>query len=81
MMVSLGYPDGEIIPWTEFLEAVRKIARVLSAPLSVDIVGGFGADAGDVASTIKGILEAGGIGINIEDFVHATKKLEPVENR
>jgi 2-methylisocitrate lyase-like PEP mutase family enzyme len=79
MMVSLGYPDGEIIPWTEYLEAVRKIARVLSAPLSVDIVGGFGADAGDVASTIKGILEAGGIGINIEDFVHATKKLEPVE--
>ena len=81
MMVSLGYSDGEVIPWTEFLEAVRKIARVLTVPLSVDIVAGFGADASDVASRIKGIIEAGAIGINIEDFVHATQKLEPVEKQ
>lgn len=81
MMVSLGYPDGELIPRDEFLEAVSRIAAVLSIPLSVDIVGGFANDPRELASTIKGVIDAGGIGVNIEDFVHETKRFEPVEKQ
>jgi len=81
MMVSLGYPDGEEIPTEEFVSAVRRISRALSVPLTVDIVGGFGQDPEDVAQTVKSIVDAGAVGINIEDFVHSTKALLPVENQ
>ncbi len=79
MLVSLGYPDGEVISRDEFVMAVRRIAGVLSVPLSVDIVAGFGRTTKEVLTTVKAILKVGGIGINIEDFAHATKILFPIE--
>src|SRR5712692_5828655 len=81
LVVSLGYPAGEVVGRDEFVAAVERIARVLSVPLSVDIVAGFGKTTREVVATVKAILKAGGIGINIEDFVHATKKLYPVERQ
>jgi len=81
MLVSLGYPDGEVISRDEFVSAVGRIARVLSVPLSADVVAGFGKTAKDVLVTVKAILKTGAVGINIEDFVHATKKLYPVERQ
>ena len=81
MLVSLGYPDGEVISRDEFVSAVGKIARVLSVPLSADVVAGFGKTTKDVLVTVKGILKTGAVGINIEDFTHATKKLYPIERQ
>jgi 2-methylisocitrate lyase-like PEP mutase family enzyme len=80
-MVSLGFPDGERIPREEYISAVARIARVLSVPLSADVVSGFGDDTKDVAATVKGVIEAGAVGINIEDFAHETKKLHPLERQ
>ena len=81
MMVSLGYPDGEVIDRREMVSAVRRIARVLAVPLSADVVAGFGATPNEVAATVRSVIEAGAIGINIEDFVHATKELFTVEKQ
>ncbi len=79
MLVSLGYPDGELVGRDEFVSAVERIARVLSVPLSADIVAGFGKTTKEVVATVKAILKTGAVGINIEDFAHSTKKLYPVE--
>ena len=81
LTVSLGYPDGEVIGRDEFLLAVQRIARVLSVPLSVDIVAGFGKTTKEVLTTVKAVLKAGGIGVNIEDFAHTTKKLYPIDRQ
>jgi 2-methylisocitrate lyase-like PEP mutase family enzyme len=81
MLVSLGYPDGEDIPSSEFVSAVRRIARVLSVPLSVDVVGGFGNTPESVAKSVRAVVSAGAVGINIEDFVHSAKKLLPLEKQ
>jgi len=81
MLVSLGYPDGEEIPPKEFDAAVGRISRVLSVPLSVDVVGGFGDTPERVARSVRAVIRAGAVGINIEDFVHASKKLLPVEKQ
>jgi 2-methylisocitrate lyase-like PEP mutase family enzyme len=81
MLVSLGYPDGEVINRDEFVSAVRRIARALSIPLSADIVAGFGKTSKEVLATVKAILKAGAIGVNLEDFIHAKKKLYPVERQ
>lgn len=81
MMVSLGYPDGEEIPTEEFVSAVKRIARALAVPLSADLVGGFGDSPQGVARSVKSVISAGAVGINIEDFVHITKKLLPVDKQ
>jgi 2-methylisocitrate lyase-like PEP mutase family enzyme len=81
LMVSLGYPDGEVIGREEFFSAVRRIVKALSVPLSADVVGGFGETPREVVSTVRSIIQAGAIGINIEDFVHSAKKLHPVEKQ
>jgi len=81
MLVSLGYPDGEVIGRDGFVSAVGRIARVLSVPLSADVVAGFGKTTKEVLVTVKAILKTGAVGINIEDFTHATKKLYPIERQ
>ena len=81
MMVSLGYPDGEVVSRDEYISAVRRIAKVLGVPLSTDIVAGFGKTTKEVLTTVRAVLKAGAIGINIEDFAHATRKLYPIERQ
>jgi 2-methylisocitrate lyase-like PEP mutase family enzyme len=81
VMVSLGYPDGEEIPRRELVSAVGRIAGALSVPLSVDVVGGFGSASAEVARTVRAVVQAGAVGVNIEDFVHATKRLVPVADQ
>jgi 2-methylisocitrate lyase-like PEP mutase family enzyme len=75
MMVSLGYQDGETIPRQEYIEAVRRIGKAVSVPFSVDVVAGFGRTPKEVSETVQEVVHAGAVGINIEDFDHATKKL------
>src|SRR5260370_9973398 len=77
LTVSLGYPDGEGIGRDEFLLAVQRIARVLSVPLSVDIVAGFGKTTKEVLTTGKAVLKAGGIAGNIGDFSPTTQTPHP----
>ncbi len=67
VMVSLGYPDGEEIPRAEYLAAVRRIASRLSVPLSVDLVAGFGHSPAEVVDTVRAAVDAGAVGINLED--------------
>ena len=81
MLVSLGYPDGEGIPHGEFVGAVGRIARVLSVPLNADVVGGFGDSPEGVARSVKAVVDAGAVGINIEDFAHGSKELLPLRSQ
>src|SRR5438445_5526409 len=65
----------------EFVSAVERISRVVAGRVSVDIGAGFGKTTKEEVATVKAILKAGGVGINIEDFAHATKKLFPTERQ
>jgi 2-methylisocitrate lyase-like PEP mutase family enzyme len=64
---SLGYADGSKLPTTELVAAVKRIIRVLSVPLTVDIENGYSDDPSEVATLARAITEAGAVGINIED--------------
>src|SRR5262249_6275640 len=67
---SLGYPDGEAAPREEIAAAISRIARSIDAALSADIASGFGRTPADVAETIRMLIDAGAVGINLEDAVH-----------
>jgi 2-methylisocitrate lyase-like PEP mutase family enzyme len=65
--VSLGYPDGEQIPKHELFQAVRRISDALAVPLSADIESGYGRTSAELADTLRRVVDAGAVGLNIED--------------
>lgn len=67
MAWSLGYADGEQAPLTEVLAAIERITRVVELPVTVDIEGGYGETPADVAATVRAVIAAGAVGINLED--------------
>ena len=64
---ALGYPDGEKIGRQTMLEAVRRIASGVSVPVTADMVAGFGPTPADAAETVRGVIAAGAVGLNMED--------------
>jgi len=68
VMVSLGYPDGEKMPRRELAAVVERIASRLSIPLSADVVSGFGRTTHAALVTVRSMIEAGAVGINLEDL-------------
>jgi 2-methylisocitrate lyase-like PEP mutase family enzyme len=64
---SLGYPDGEKIQRDEMLKTVARIASSVTLPVSADVEAGYGPKPEDAALTVKGVIEAGAVGMNLED--------------
>jgi len=64
---SLGWPDGQCLPWAELKAAVVRLLRVARVPLSVDIEAGYGSEPEAVAARVLELTELGVAGINIED--------------
>jgi 2-methylisocitrate lyase-like PEP mutase family enzyme len=64
---SLGYPDGEQIGRREMAEAVARIARRVAVPVTADMEAGYGPAAEDVVATVQAVVEAGAVGLNLED--------------
>ncbi|MEL3950014.1 MULTISPECIES: isocitrate lyase/PEP mutase family protein [Streptomyces] len=60
---SLGYADGAVPP-REMFEAVGRIARAVSVPVSADVEDGYGLPA---RKLVGRLLDAGVVGCNLED--------------
>jgi 2-methylisocitrate lyase-like PEP mutase family enzyme len=73
---SLGYPDGQQAPRALVLDAIRRIASAVSVPVTADVERGYDADG--VAETVRGVLDAGAVGVNLEDG-RTGGKLAPAE--
>lgn len=67
---SLGYADGEQMSRDQMLQVVEGIASHVSIPLSADMERGYGETPEDVAETVRGVIGAGAVGINIEDGIN-----------
>ena len=75
---SLGYPDGQHISRVEMLAVVKRIAAKVSVPVSADLEAGYGESADEMAATARALIEAGAVGLNLEDGLEETE-LVPVE--
>ncbi|MFD4135338.1 isocitrate lyase/phosphoenolpyruvate mutase family protein [Streptomyces goshikiensis] len=65
---SRGAEDHEGQTFEEVLAAVRPIIAAVDVPVSVDLEAGYGQEP---AGLVAGLIEAGGVGLNIEDTVHS----------
>lgn len=64
---SRGYPDGQRISRDEMLDVVGRIARAVRVPVTADLEAGYGTTPKEMAETTKAAIEAGAIGMNLED--------------
>ena len=67
---ALGYPDGEHAPWSEVVAATARIVRSARVPVTADIEAGYGVTTAEVAAHVAEIIQAGVVGINLEDGLH-----------
>ena len=65
---SVGKTDNEGMTFDDLLTRVSQITAAVDVPVSVDIESGYG-EAPD--RLIEGLLDAGAVGLNIEDTVHS----------
>jgi len=66
---SLGYSDGEGMPFTDYLLIIKRIVSAIRVPLTVDIEMGYGKTNAEVYTNILKLVELGVAGINIEDSI------------
>jgi 2-methylisocitrate lyase-like PEP mutase family enzyme len=71
-----GYPDGQRIPRERMLEAVARVCAAVSIPVSADLESGYGDSAESLERTVAGMLEAGAVGLNLED--HSGAPMDPL---
>jgi 2-methylisocitrate lyase-like PEP mutase family enzyme len=64
---TLGYPDGQRISREEMLEVVARIAAKVKVPVTADVEAGYGNRPEDAALTARAVIEAGAVGLNLED--------------
>ncbi|WP_328672724.1 isocitrate lyase/PEP mutase family protein [Streptomyces sp. NBC_00328] len=67
---SLGVADGDRLDRDDSLAAVARIAAVVRVPVSADIESGYASDAQGVGDTVRAVLAAGAVGVNIEDALY-----------
>jgi 2-methylisocitrate lyase-like PEP mutase family enzyme len=68
MADSVGKADQEGMTFDDVVTRVKQITAAVDVPVSVDIESGYGQSP---TRLITGLLDAGAVGLNIEDTVHS----------
>jgi 2-methylisocitrate lyase-like PEP mutase family enzyme len=76
---SLGYEDGEELPFEILLRLAKKVVETIRVPFTVDMEGGYSRTIDGIIENIKKMHDAGAVGINLEDTIAgAARQLQPV---
>ena len=73
-----GFEDGEQLPLDLMLANLERIVASVDLPVSTDIEGGYGRDPDKLAEAVERVIEAGAVGINLEDQVVGGEGLHDV---
>ncbi len=80
LATAFGYDDGENLPFDMILRVAGRVTQTVKIPLTIDIEGGYGDGATEIAERIKMLYEAGVVGVNLEDTLpKPTRQLRPAE--
>lgn len=62
-----GFPDGDALPTDRLIAVIEGVVRAANVPVSADIEGGYTDDLTELSETIRKVIGAGAVGINLED--------------
>lgn len=81
---SQGYADGHHFPPERLAITIADIARVVSVPITCDAEGGYSDDPKEAAENVLAFINAGAVGINLEDGKQPhelhLRKIEAIRN-
>ncbi len=69
---SRGQGDNEDMTLDDALDGIRRIATAVDVPVSADVESGYDTPP---AELVARVLEAGAVGINVEDTVHSEGRM------
>jgi len=64
---TMGYPDGQHMGLKETIRVIRNLVPRIDLPISADIEAGYSSSTEGVVKTTHEVLDAGAVGINLED--------------
>ena len=65
---AYGYADGDVLPMDKVIATIAMAVKAAGdVPVTADIEGGFTDDLDQLSANIARVIEAGAVGINIED--------------
>lgn len=72
---SRGQHDNEGMTLGDALDGIRRVTEAVDVPVTADVESGYDTPAEEL---VQRVLEAGAVGINIEDTVHSQGRLREV---
>ncbi len=78
---SLGYYDGERLARSTMIATVERIAHAVDVPVTADMERGYGDSLVELSETIRLLIAAGAVGLNIEDSLGEEHELRGVEEQ
>jgi 2-methylisocitrate lyase-like PEP mutase family enzyme len=76
---SLGVPDAAGLGARKAAEVIARITAAVSVPVSADIEAGYGDSPDAVAATVLAAVQAGAVGVNLEDRREGTLLFETAQ--
>ena len=73
---SRGQRDNEGMTLDDALDGIRRVTAAVDVPVTADLESGYGTPA---AELVERLLDAGAVGVNIEDTVHGEGRLREVQ--
>lgn len=67
---SLGAPDGDALGRDAAVDLVGRVVAAVPLPVTADIESGYGDTVDEVAATVRAVVAAGAVGVNVEDARH-----------
>ncbi|HZY36977.1 MAG TPA: isocitrate lyase/phosphoenolpyruvate mutase family protein [Mucilaginibacter sp.] len=76
---SLGFEDGENLPFDSLLQLAKRVVEVVHIPFSVDMEAGYSRTVAGIIENINKLHDAGVVGINLEDTIPgAARQFRPL---
>jgi 2-methylisocitrate lyase-like PEP mutase family enzyme len=66
---SLGYEDGEKLPFDNLFKLAKRVIEVVDIPFTVDVEAGYSRTLDGIIENIKKLHDIGVVGINLEDTI------------
>jgi 2-methylisocitrate lyase-like PEP mutase family enzyme len=73
---SRGQADNEGMTLADALDGIRRVTASVDVPVSADVESGYDTPAKEL---VERVLDAGAVGINVEDTVHSQGRLREVQ--
>lgn len=71
---TLGYADGQNVPRELMMQAIARIANAVSVPVTADIESGYADSPKGLGESMRAVINAGAIGVNLEDATGDTSQ-------